>query len=178
MADEKPNGGTPGADNVTFEAWLESQSDEVKSRFNEGTQGLRTALKSERDNAKTLSGQLKDLQGKVTEGSEAAKQIAELQKQLSEKDQKLAESERREAFTTSAKSAGCTNAKAAYAIAVSGDMFKKNGDPDWNAIKQEAPELFGKKNPNGNAGSGTNDDPDAGKGNYMDNLIRRQAHRR
>ena len=177
MAEENPNGGKPGADNVTFEAWLEGQSDEVKNRFAEGTTGLKSALTSERENSKTLSGQLKELQGKVAEGSEAAKQIAQLQAQIADKDKRIAESERREAFSAGAKKAGCSNSKAAYAIAVSGDLFKKNGDPDWDAIKAEAPELFGKKNPDGNAGNGTGGDPDAGKGNYMDNLIRKQLHR-
>ncbi len=38
MADDNNQGGTPGADNVTFEAWFEGQSDEIKSRFEQNTQ--------------------------------------------------------------------------------------------------------------------------------------------
>ena len=176
MADENTQGGTPGADNVTFEAWLEGQSDEIKSRFEQGTQGLRSALKSERESTKTLSGQLKDLQGKVDADSDAAKQIETLQQQLADSEKKRAEAERKETFSAAAAGAGCANAKAAYVIAVSGDLFKRDGSPDWEAIKQEAPELFGKQ-PKGNAGSGTGGDPNAEKSNYMDDLIRGKLRR-
>ena len=36
MADETTTGGMPEADNGTFEAWLEGQSDEVKTRLDAG----------------------------------------------------------------------------------------------------------------------------------------------
>ena len=178
MAEQDNNqGGKPNAENVTFEAWLEGQSDEVKGRFEEGTQGLRKALSSERDNTKGLSKQLKELQSKVDAGSEAAKTIENLQKELAEKDAKIEESERRQSFMAKAAEAGCSNGKAAYVIAKANDLFKRNGDPDWDAIKETAPELFGKKQPNGNAGSGTDNGKGAGADNYMDKLIRRQLHR-
>ena len=171
MADEN-EGGKPGADNVTFEAWLESQSDEIKTRFEEGTKGLKTALTSERDNTKNLSKQLKDLQGKVDEGSEASKRVAELTKQLEE-------SQRHSSFVDGATAAGCNNVKAAYKLAKSDpDLWKRDGSPDWEAIKAEAPEFFGTKKPEGKAGSGTDDKGGAGSKNYMDELIRRQLRRR
>ena len=170
MADDNNQGGTPGADNVTFEAWLEGQSDEVKSRFEQGTQGLRSALKSERESTKTLSGQLKELQTKAEKDSDLAKQLSEMQA-------KLDESDRRSAFVDGASASGCSNAKAAYKLAKSDpDLWKKDGTPDWEAIKQEAPELFAKKNPDGKAGSGTRTDPDAGA-RTMDDWIRKQVKR-
>lgn len=177
MADESTTGGMPAADNVTFEAWIESQPEEIRTRFEQGTQGLRSALKSERDNTKSLSGQLKELQEKVTAGSEAARQIEMLQAQLADSEKKRVEAERKESFAASAAGAGCANAKAAYAIAVSGDLFKKDGMPDWEAIKAEAPELFGVKQPAGHAGTGTGGDPNAGKSNYMDDMIRGRLRR-
>lgn len=171
MADEN-EGGKPGADNVTFEAWLESQSDEIKTRFEEGTKGLKTALTSERDNTKNLSKQLKDLQGKVDEGSEASKRVAELTKQLEE-------SQRHSSFVDGATAAGCNNVKAAYKLAKSDpDLWKRDGSPDWEAIKAEAPEFFGTKKPEGKAGSGTDDKGGAGSKHYMDDLIRKQLRRR
>ena len=39
-------------------------------------------------------------------------------------------------------------------MAMAEGLFTKRGDPDWPAIKQAAPELFGRKTtPPGNAGS-------------------------
>ena len=172
MADEINEGGKPEADNVTFEAWLEGQSDEVKNRFEEGTKGLKTALTSERDNTKNLSKQLKDLQAKADKDSDLAKQLSEMQK-------KLTESERHTAFVDGASAAGCNNVKAAYKLAKADpDLWKRDGSPDWDAIKAEAPEFFGKKNPEGKAGSGTNDNGGAGSKNYMDEMIRKQLHRK
>ena len=171
MADEN-EGGKPGADNVTFEAWLESQSDEIKTRFEEGTKGLKTALTSERDNTKNLSKQLKDLQAKADKDSDLAKQLSEMQA-------KLTESERHSSFVDGATAAGCNNVKAAYKLAKSDpDLWKRDGSPDWEAIKAEAPEFFGTKKPEGKAGSGTDDKGGAGSKHYMDDLIRKQLHRR
>lgn len=171
MADEN-EGGKPGADNVTFEAWLESQSDEIKTRFEEGTKGLKTALGAERDNTKNLSKQLKDLQAKADKDSDLAKQLSEMQA-------KLNESERHSSFVDGATAAGCNNVKAAYKLAKSDpDLWKRDGSPDWDAIKTEAPEFFGTKKPEGKAGSGTDDKGGAGSKHYMDELIRRQLRRR
>ena len=170
MADEINEGGKPGADNVTFEAWLEGQSDEVKNRFEEGTKGLKTALTSERDNTKNLSKQLKDLQAKADKDSDLAKQLSEMQA-------KLTESERHSAFVDGASAAGCNNVKAAYKLAKADpDLWKRDGSPDWEAIKAEAPEFFGNKKPDGNAGSGKNTDPNAGT-KTMDQWIRKQVRR-
>ena len=171
MADEN-EGGKPGANNETFEAWLESQSDEIKTRFEEGTKGLKSALTSERDNTKNLSKQLKDLQAKADKDSDLAKQLSEMQA-------KLTESERHSAFVDGATAAGCNNVKAAYKLAKADpDLWKRDGSPDWEAIKTEAPEFFGQKKPDGKAGSGTDDKGGAGSKNYMDDMIRRQLHRK
>ena len=170
MADDNNQGGMPGADNGTFEAWLDSQPDEIKNRVNEGTQGLRNALNTERENAKSLSKQIKELQASAEKGSE-------LEKKLTEMQEKLAESEKRDAFMDGAKAAGCANAKAAWKLAKADpDLWKRDGSPDWEEIKKTAPEFFDKKQPAGNAGSGTKgDDPNAGKSNYMDDWIRKSV---
>lgn len=169
MADNDNPTETVVTENVTFEDWLASQPEEVKTRFEEGTQGLKTALSSERESAKSLSKQLKELQGKVEKGSELERQVNALQ-------EKLNESERHSAFIDGAAAAGCSNVKAAYKLAKNDpDLWKRDGSPDWAAIKETAPEFFGKKNPDGNAGNGTKTQPDAGKGNAMDNLFRKRA---
>lgn len=169
MADDTTTGGMPEANNGTFEAWLEGQSDEVKTRFEEQTQGLRSALKSERENVKTLSNQLNELKDAAEKGSALEQQITALQ-------DKLRESERHANFIDGAAGAGCTNAKAAYKLAkADADLWKRDGTPDWAAIKETAPEFFQKPvKAAGNAGSGTNTNPNTGgKMHPMDELMRR-----
>ena len=169
MADENTAGGMPEADNGTFEAWLDSQSDEIKTRFEEGTQGLRSALKSERENARSLSAQLNELKGAAEKGSELERQITALQG-------KLQESERHANFIDGANGAGCTNAKAAYKLAKADEtLWKRDGSPDWEALKETAPEFFQRQiKASGNPGSGTNTDPSAGsKMHPMDEAMRR-----
>lgn len=169
MAEDTTTGRMPEADNGTFEAWLDSQSDEIKTRFEEGTQGLRTALKSERENVRSLSSQLNELKGAAEKGSALEQQISALQA-------KLTESERHANFIDGAAGAGCTNAKAAYKLAKADpDLWKRDGSPDWTAIKETAPEFFQKPaKAAGNAGSGTSADPSAGsKMHKMDEIMRR-----
>ena len=169
MADDTTTGGMPEANNGTFEAWLEGQSDEVKTRFEEQTQGLRSALKSERENVKTLSNQLNELKDAAEKGSALEQQITALQ-------DKLRESERHANFVDGAAGAGCTNAKAAYKLAkADAELWKRDGTPDWAAIKETAPEFFQKPvKAAGNAGSGTNTNPNTGgKMHPMDELMRR-----
>ena len=86
MAEDTTTGGMPEADNGTFEAWLDSQPDEIKTRFEEGTQGLRTALKSERENVRSLSSQLNELKGAAEKGSALEQQISALQAKLTESE--------------------------------------------------------------------------------------------
>jgi len=82
--------------------------------------------------------------------------------------------ERKAAFNEDASrpEVGCSNPKAAYALATAEDLFDRQGRPDWNALKQVAPELFRKPGPG-------NSDGGAGNGNQphptMNDIIRRAA---
>ena len=82
--------------------------------------------------------------------------------------------ERKAAFNEDASrpEVGCSNPKAAYALATAEDLFDRQGRPDWNALKQAAPELFRKPGPG-------NSDGGAGNGNQphltMNDIIRRAA---
>ena len=131
MAEQEPNGGTPETNpNGTFESWFENQPEDVKTLITEHERGLKSALESERGNTKALSKQISDLQGAAEEGSELKKQLGALQA-------KLTESERHANFIDSASSAGCTNAKAAYKLAKADeDLWRRDGSPDWDAIKE------------------------------------------
>lgn len=171
MADETPLGETPETpQNETFEDWLNGQPDDVQTRIADHISGLKTALDSERDNAKTLSKRVKDLQASVGDNAELKKQVDDLQNALEE-------SRRRQAFMDSAAGAGCTNARAAYRFALAdGELWRRDGTPDWAAIKEAVPELFGVKQPRGAAGNGKDNDGGAGGRDPFSDWIRAQRH--
>lgn len=137
----------------TFETWLEKQDDEVKELYKSNVSGLKSALKSERKAKSDLSVQLKELLPKAEKGSD-------LEKQLTEMASKAEAAERRALFAEEAikPEIGCRNIKAAFALAVADDLFDKRGNPDWDEIKKQAPELFGTGTANANPGAGTNKD--------------------
>ena len=170
MAEQETTGGMPETTpNGTFEEWFESQPENVKSLISDHEKGLKSALNAERDNTKALSKQISDLQGAAEEGSELKKQLGALQARLTE-------SERHASFIDGAAGAGCSNPKAAYKLAKADEeLWKRDGSPDWDAIKETAPEFFRKQTTtSGNAGSGTSTDPNAGgKMHPMDELMRR-----
>lgn len=173
MAETEPSGGMPETTpNGTFEAWYNGQPDDVKSMLDNHISGLKTALNAERDNTKSLSKQIKDLQVSAEKGSALEKQLSDLQARLTE-------SERHAGFIDGAHNAGCSNVKAAYMLAkANDDLWKRDGTPDWEAIKETAPEFFMPRG-GGSAGSGTNTPPDAGsKVHPMDALIRKAHERR
>lgn len=175
MSEESTNYGESGTEaggEMPFNQWLENQTDEVKTRFSASTEGLKKALASERENNKSLTKQLRELAGKAESGSELAKQLEEI-------TGRLHESERKNAFMDGARDAGCSNPKAAYAIASAvPTAFKVDGSPDWKALKELAPELFAKPAlPSVKAGAGTKQEADAGSGHAMDDFIRARLHK-
>jgi hypothetical protein len=122
-----------------FGAYLEKQPKEVQELYKQDVHGLKSALTTERDEKKSLAAQLKELLPKAEKGSE-------LENQLTETVSKLESAERRAAFAESAirPEIGCSNVKAAYALALADDLFDKTGSPNWEDIKKAAPELFRK----------------------------------
>ena len=171
MAEPETTGGTPETtpSGMLWDDWFKSQPEDVKTLITDHESGLKSALKSERDNTRNLSKQIADLQGAAEKGSELERQLTTLQA-------KLTESERHANFIDGAVGAGCTNTKAAYKLArADEDLWKRDGSPDWDAIKETAPEFFARPKPSGgNAGSGTNTDPNAGsKMHPMDEIMRR-----
>jgi hypothetical protein len=153
-----------------FDEWMAAQPAEVKSGYESHTTGLRNAVQATRAERDALGDQVKDLLKTAAKGSEMEKTLQEFQG-------KLASAERRAAFLESATQPGidCKNPKAALAIAMAGDHFNRQGVPDWNAIKAEAPELFGRTIAPGNAGSGTGAPPPAQGG--MNAFIRKASGR-
>jgi hypothetical protein len=161
-------GGTPP---LAWESWLEGQSAEVKALLDTHTQGLRSALTSERESRKDFEKQARELAEKAEKGSEAQAQLTKLADDLASEG-------RRADFYEAAHAAGIANLKLAYTVAVQDEMFDRRGQVDFEALKRAYPELFagGKPaTPPGNAGAGTGAPPPAKTG--MNDFIRAAAGR-
>lgn len=165
-------GGTPGDQQQpapTFDAWYAGLDETTKGLFDGHVNGLKTSLATERQERSNLAKQVKELAAKAEKGSELEKQLTDMQNALQA-------AERRAAFNEDAMrpEVGCSNPKAAYALALADNLFDSRGRPDWNALKQTAPELFRKPGPG-------NSDGGAGNGNTphltMNDIIRRAAGR-
>lgn len=142
-----------GAAPLQFDAWIAGQPPEIKTLLDGHISGLKTALGSERERNKTLEKDLREMASKAEKGSDAEKQLSALANQVKEAGQKSG-------FYESAVQAGVTNLKLAYMAAVNDGLFKKDGAPDFEALKKNYPELFraagGGTN---NAGSGASGEP-------------------
>lgn len=155
----------------TLEAWIDAMPEAQKAVGSQLMQArfekLENTVRDTRDERDRLSGQLRDLAKKAAKDPD-------LQKQLDELAGKYDEAARRADFLEEAPAQQCRNPKVAYALMVSSNLVTRAGKPDWKAIKEAAPELFGPVvQPRGNAGSGTGA-PAAGGGSIND-WIRRQA---
>ena len=158
----------------TFETYLEGlpkdQQDKIKPLFEAHTAKLSNTVKATRK-------ERDDFQKQLTEAIKKAEKGSELETQLTKLSGDLDKANRKSDFYEAATTADCHNAKAAYAIAITNDLFTRSGAPDWEAIKREAPELFGKVTSKGpikkSAGNGTQEEPTAT--NSMNDFIRRSA---
>jgi len=135
---------------TTWETWLEAAPAEVKTLYEEHTAGLLSTVRATRAEREALKDQVKELLPKAEKGSE-------MESRLNETLSKLEATERRAIFVEEAvkPSIGCRNPKAAYALAVADNLFTRSGSPDWDAIKEAAPELFGVVAPPAKPGAGT-----------------------
>ena len=154
-----------GATPETFETWLEAQDDKVKGLIGNRFTALENTVTATRGERDTLKAEIKALAKTHAEGSET--RLA-----LDEMSAKLEKTERRADFMEEAikPEVQCRNPGAAWKIAQAGELFSKNGRPDWAAIRAEAPELFGAPTANANAGAGTQQKPAAASS--MNDFIR------
>lgn len=171
--DEQTQGqeGQEAATPFDFDAWLGEQPEHVRKGYEGKTQGLHSALETERTQRKEFAKQLKDLSAKAEKGSEAEKALGEM-------SARVEQAEQRAAFYEEAGKPenGCLNPKAAFLVATAEGLFKRSGEPDWAAIKQSAPELFGqRKLTPGHAGTGTQSPP--AQQQSMNAFIRQAAGR-
>lgn len=174
--DQKPSdSGQPGEPGVVqqnienFEQWLEIHADETaRSLYDQQIEGLRNTVQATRQERDSLKAEIRDLMKTAEKGSEAEKSLQDALDRLDKAEQK-------NTFLEQAPQAKCNNATAAYKIAVVDNLFKRDGSPDWDAIKREAPELFGALKTNIGAGNGTDTPPEPTAD--MNAFIRRSAGR-
>lgn len=153
---------------VAWDQWIETQPDEIKQAYQEHTTGLQNTVRATRQ-------ERDDLKGQLTEALKSAEKGSALETQLTNTLTRLDEAEKRADFIEEAikPEIGCSNTKAAWLIAQADNLFDRKGYPNWEAIKQAAPELFIKPIAKGNAGTGAGSPP-AGKID-MNQLIRNKA---
>lgn len=146
---------TEATDTFDFDTWLGEQPEHVRKGYEGKTQGLHSALESERQQRKDFARQLRDLEKTATEGSDAKKALGEMSARAELAEQRAA------FFEEAGKpEIGCSNPKAAFLVASADNLFKRSGEPDWAAIKAAAPELFaGRKPAPGHAGNGSGAPP-------------------
>lgn len=128
----------------SFDEFVNTLDEPVKELYNSHISGLKNALDSEKENRRKLSEQVKALSPAVEKGSELEKKLAETAKLLDEAERRSVEYNRRATFAEQAIRPGvnCTNVKAAYALAVSENLFTEDGSPKWKDLQKLAPELF------------------------------------
>lgn len=130
------NGGTPAGDGgaPTFETWYGGLDAATKALLDGHTSGLKNALDAERNERKSLSSKLADLQKGAEKGSDLEKQLSELQANLKGH-------EAQSAFYDAAHANGVTNLKLAWLAANEAKLVTDKG-VDWAAFKTQFPELF------------------------------------
>jgi hypothetical protein len=129
---------------LTWDEWHGQLNDEqrklIESKFDTDAKALKSALEKERDEAKTLAKQIKELQGKAEKGSDMEKALQDLQAQLTAANQE-------KSFILEAPAKGVTNVKAAYKLAAADGLIDAKGAVDWDALKGSYPELFAAAKP-------------------------------
>jgi len=152
--------------NETFEGWYEKLDEKSRSLLDGHIQGLNNSVKATRAERDSYAKQIKELTSKAQEGSELKQTLEQMSKQLEEAN-------RRSDFLEKAGEVGCLNLKAAYALAVSENLFRRDGSPDWDAIIAEAPQLFEQKGAvRTKAGANATSSAAQKTGASMDDLIR------
>jgi len=165
---DQDNGGTP----ASWESVLETLDDSTRALYDQHVTGLRNTVQATRQERDALKARVDAIvQGLDGQEPEAIK------KQLTGLQGELQTANQRASFYEEAGQAeiACRNPRAAFLVAQAENLFDSRGNPDWNAIKTAAPELFGARVPPGNAGAGTSAPP-AGKVE-MNDWIRQSAGR-
>ena len=144
--------GTP----QTWDAFVETLPVEMRALYDQSVTGLRNTVQATRQERDALRARVDALVGALD-----GKEPTAVKQQLTELQMELATANQRAAFYEDAGRAeiGCRNPKLAFMVAQAEQLFDRRGNPDWQAIRAAAPELFGPVVPQGNAGAGTGSPP-------------------
>lgn len=158
----KPEGGEKAP--VNFDEWYKARPENERSLIDSHVSGLKSALDSERESAKTLRKQLKEIA--ATAEGDAKKQIEKINADLEATASKAA-------FYEAAHGAGVKNLKLAYIAAKDLQLIRSDGTCDMEKLKAECPELFAMKT-TVDAGAGKGTGTPTGGGVSMNEWIRSQ----
>lgn len=155
----------------TFESWIEGQDEQVRGLIDGHVDGLRSALKSEREQRRDFEKQLRETAQQLEQGSEARQRLEGIAGELDAAEQ-------RAEFYEAAHGAGVANLRLAWLAVQQDDSLRdRRGQVNMARLKERYPELFpGPKVAAGNAGEGTQQPPKAAAG--MNEYIRRASGRR
>jgi hypothetical protein len=174
---EPPRDGSPAQPGTqqqapqTWDAFVATLPAEAKVLYEGHITGLTNTVKATRAERDAFQERVKAITTALGQDP------ADVKRRLDELTAELERAERRGTFTEQAiqPEIGCRNPRVAYMVAEAQNLWTRRGDPDWAAIKQAAPELFGPAVARGHAGTGTNAPP-ATK-TTMNDFIRRAAGR-
>jgi len=128
ISDEEPE---------SWEQILATLPKEHQDLYNQSVSKLKTTVKATRKERDRLQTSFKSL-------SDQLKDKPDLQKQVDDLNTQITSANRKADFMASAPSEGCKNPKAAYALALSEELFDSKGEVDWDDLRDLAPELFKK----------------------------------
>jgi hypothetical protein len=158
----------------SYETWVETQGEEVRKGIEtyheQKAQGLLNTVKATREERDVLSKELKELSKKVTQDSEVGKQLGEL-------TSRLEFSEKKSNFLEQAAKVGCKKPTVAFALANAENLYLEDGTADWEKIREAVPELFTIQSIKSDAGSGTNQKPEANLNANIRNYLRKKHKR-
>lgn len=162
----------PGETPLKWDDWLAQQPDAIRTLVSEHTNGLKTALQSERGTRGSLERQLNDLKRQLTGNDDAQKEVARIQAQLADENT-------RADFYEAVGAAGATNLKRVWTLAKADGLIDDKGRFKLEDVKSAYPEYFTPARPSvptANAGSGTQQPAPALSGNAaVNNWIRSAA---
>jgi len=164
-----PKGKEEGGEVLEWDTWHKALPEPAQKLIAERESGLKTALATERDARKTAEKDLRDVAKKLEKGSDAQKEVIKLADAVAETTAKAD-------FYEDAHKAGVSNLKLAHYVAASEGFMDARGNANFEKMKEQYPELFGRKAslPSGNIGDGTDAAP-TGKKKDMNTFIRTVA---
>lgn len=154
---------------VDFDNWYKTLPTEQQGAIDDHIDNLKSALKSERDEKRTLERRLRDLSKQAEDGSELRTQLDKL---TGDVQMATAQAE----FFEVGHAAKISNLRLAWLAAQDAGLLNaRTGDCDFVKLKELVPELFSVKPtiPTANAGNGASQQGMAKRG--MNEWLRTQA---